>query len=1196
MSFFKIAAKNLGRAKSRTVLTVLAIGLGTALLAGITILNDSYLDSYLDGVSDELGFTDLGYKRHLNVSDGYFNISDFKADTSLENIEGYEGSTGRIVEQHFCTKNEPITEAQAFTTTFFGIDLIEDKGYGDADILTVSAEATSQLSGTPNTIEEILSLNESYVVISTWVKDVYDFQLDDTILIPHRIDISTDFDNSSTWNRYKVVAIINDFGEGRDVGFDYSKNDTTSSLRTRAMYFNISQVRKMINLTTLEVNLLYVHVNLAKIQTVYDAIQEALPADYYGHNIKSGELEKVYDSIQSMQMILIIFTLISFIIAIMLTLNTLMMSVAEQKYEVGVLRAQGIYKSEIFKMFLSEALILSLSGSLIGIGMGLGLSPLLKNIFFDAMMADSSFDLVITFNFMSILLIFGISFLISLFIGILPAYMATKIQIIEAIRGVSSGKKGKKIKKVIFPAVGVLMTAIGYVILLGANNQLHMTLIGIIPFIFGLIILSTILIPILSKGFSYVFAFFLGPFRQVTNQNLKRDPRQTKITFVMFGLAIGFLVMVSNTLNSLEIVQNRAVPRFLGADILVTSEGSTFGMDEILIADADIIKGSVERAALVNAIRIKVDDFGTWYSDLNDEPRVNMYIVEGEKFIQAINNETKMYGNQVNQELALFTALDNIPNSVIITKQLADANHLNKEVGEKVTLDIGGGFEIEATIIGITDFVSGFSESWEEPSDITPASSRGKYAIWTSWQSVIPFIDQYIAQTMPIPELDIVVKGDDHDFDYWDFTFFNATEFRNNFTNFLVGKEYENHVTIAERVWDEEKKSIAADSSLNTYNDVTTFGNLTHVAFEDTSLNGTTTFIENGKRHAYYLSVQDALDDGEYQCVITSDINASLGLGVDDVISVWYYNSTYDINRQNFTIAGVIDISSSIEAVNFNSLNPYVEGEWDVAADDSSAVIVKLNSTVSWGAQTKTLSEDLMNNTGVFEFWIAFDNTSLYFKHHLKAIRDMQDYFGSDFVFADMRWLFTQEFSYAPQWMIKVADGYDQEETLEKIKEFLLLNRMPVISWMTVDGVREAYSDEIEFQKGFFNIVLSFALIIAVLGIMINMLISISNRKREIGMMRAIGTYKKEMMKMILGETLILVFSGFLIGAIMGTLSANQLVLGLPLDAVFNLRLFIDWGMIGILFIVVFIVSIAAAALPIYRVMKLDVIEAVRAV
>jgi len=1180
-------------------LTVLAIGLGTALLAGITILNDSYLDSYLNGVSEELGFTDLGYKRHLNVSDGYFNISDFKTDTNLESIDGYEGCTGRLVEQYYCTKFEPVGEAEAFETTFFGIDLDDDKGYGDADILTISTEASSQLTGTPDNIEDIISLNESYVVITTWVKDVYDFQLDDTILIPHRIDNTTDFDNSSTWNRYKVVAIINDFGEGRDVGFDYSKNDTTSSLRTRAMYFNISEVRKMINLTTEEVNLLYVHVNLAKILDVYDGIQEVLSDEFYGHNIKSGELEKVYDSIQSMQMILIIFTLISFIIAIMLTLNTLMMSVTEQKYEVGVMRAQGIYKSEIFKMFLSEALILSLSGSIIGIGMGLGLSPLLKNIFFDAMMADSSFDLVITLNLMSILLIFGVSFLISLLIGILPAYMATKIEIIEAIRGVSSGKKGKKIKKVIFPVVGVLLTAVGYIILLGANNQLQTTLIGIIPFIFGLIIISTIFIPVLSKGFSYIFAFFLGPFRRVTNQNLKRDPRQTKITFIMFGLAIGFLVMVSNTLNSLEIVQNRAVPRFLGADILVTSEGSTFGMDEVMIADSDIINGSVESAALVNAMRIKVDDYGTWYSDPNDEPLVNMYIVEGEKFIKTINNETKMYDTQVGEELALFTALDTTPDSVIITKQLADANHLNKGVGENITLDLGGGFEIEATIIGITDFVSGFSETWEEPSDIKPAATRGKYAVWTSWQSVIPYIDEYIATTMPIPELDIVVKGDDHDFDFWDFTYFNRTEFRNNFTQFLQDKSYKDHITIAERVWDENRTTVVADSTVDAGSlNIGTNAEDIHVAFEDTSLNGTTTFVAGGKRHAYYESVQDALDDGDYQCVITSDLQ-DIGLALEDEISLWYFNDTGQLNRQNFTIAGIIEISSSIEAVNFNSLNPYVAGEWDVAADDSTAVIVKINSNCSWGNQQKPLYEDVLDNntnSGVFQFWIAFENASLYFEHHLIAIRDMQEYFGSDFIFADMRWLFTQEFSYAPRWLIKVATGYDQEETLEKIKEFLLLNKMPVISWMTVEGVREQYSDEIEFQKGFFNIVLSFALIIAVLGIMISMLISISNRKREIGMMRAIGTYKKELLKMILGETLILVFSGFLIGAIMGTLSANQLVLGLPLDAVFNLRLFIDWSMIGVLFVVVFIVSVAAAALPIYRVMKLDVIEALRAV
>ena len=108
------------------------------------------------------------------------------------------------------------------------------------------------------------------------------------------------------------------------------------------------------------------------------------------------------------------------------------------------------------------------------------------------------------------------------------------------------------------------------------------------------------------------------------------------------------------------------------------------------------------------------------------------------------------------------------------------------------------------------------------------------------------------------------------------------------------------------------------------------------------------------------------------------------------------------------------------------------------------------------------------------------------------------------------------------------------------------------------------------------------------------MFISISNRKREIGMLRAIGTYKSELIKMIIGETLILVFSGFFIGTIKGTLASRQMLPGLPMDPVFNLPSIIDYKTIGLLFLLVILISLIAAALPCYRVLKLDVIDALR--
>ncbi|MHA1437171.1 MAG: FtsX-like permease family protein [Promethearchaeota archaeon] len=1190
MSFFKIAAKNLTKVKSRTILTVLAIALGTALLAGITILNDSYLESYVNGVSEQLGYTDLGYKRHINVSDGYFYIDDFLDDTNLEKIDGYLDHTGRIVDQLICTDFEEITDDVAYETTFFGIDVENDVGYGYAEFLEWTKDVEKELDGDPEIIEDVLALNEKYVVITTWIKEVYNFELGEEIMVPLATDPLTDYDNSSTWERYTVAAVINDYAEGRDINFDYSKNKTSSIYHSRAMYFDISEVRKMENLTTDKINLLYVHVELDKIQQVYDDIKKNLPNEYYGYNIKSGELEKVYDNVRSMQLILIIFTLISFIIAIMLTLNTLMMSVNEQKYEVGVLRAQGIYKKEIFKMFFYEALLLALIGSICGILLGLVLSPMLKQIFFNTMMAESTFDLVLSIKLTSLLLVFGITFFISLLIGILPALIATRIEIIEAIRNIKTGKKGKKIRKVIFPIFGLILTGIGYYILLKSNRRIEMTLIGIIPFILGLIIISTVLIPLLSKAFSYLFAFFLGAYRKITNENLKRDPKQTKITFIMFGLAIGFLVMISNVLYSVEIVQKKAIPRYLRADIIIYSEGSTFGMDDLLIEDEDIIDGSVESAALLSSLRVKVDDYGTFYSDKNDEPRVNFYIIEGEKFEEA-NNEIEMADSDGLSNEEIFQKLDNQINSTIVCQQLLDKDHLDKEIGDLIEVDLGG-FKFKLEIIGIADFVSGFSETWEEPSDIKPAEKNGKYCLWVSWNSIIPLIDDYFDW---LPQLDILVKGDNHDADFWDFPPFNGTSFRHQFKQFTNDKGYKG-MKIAERVWDQNASTAIADSGYdlsylmshpNSYKDV-------HIAFLNTSLEGTTEFYK--KKDNSYETISDALIDGKDYCVITKDIYDDLGLDINDKITVWHKNGTgpSDYTQKNLTIAGIIKIDETIEAVNFHSQNPYVSGNYDVAEDDSTAIIVNINTTSAF--TSKRLYQEFFNSSKIFEFWIKFNTTEDYFDYHLKIVNELEEFFGPDFVFADMRWIYTQEFSYAPTWMIQVSDEDKQEKTLEQIKEFLLLNKMPVISWITADELQEQYSDQINFQKAFFNIVLSFALIIAVLGIMINMLISISNRKREIGMMRAIGTYKRDMIKMILGETLILVLSGFIIGAIMGTFAAKQLLLGLPLDAVFDLRLYIDYISILILFGIVLIISIVAAALPCYKVLKLDVIEAIRAI
>jgi putative ABC transport system permease protein len=65
------------------------------------------------------------------------------------------------------------------------------------------------------------------------------------------------------------------------------------------------------------------------------------------------------------------------VVGMFLVYNTLSVSVAERRHDIGVLRSVGATRDQVSRLFLGEALLLGLLGSLIGIPLGLGLARLL---------------------------------------------------------------------------------------------------------------------------------------------------------------------------------------------------------------------------------------------------------------------------------------------------------------------------------------------------------------------------------------------------------------------------------------------------------------------------------------------------------------------------------------------------------------------------------------------------------------------------------------------------------------------------------------------------------------------------------------------------------------------------------------------------------------------------------------------------
>ena len=105
-------------------------------------------------------------------------------------------------------------------------------------------------------------------------------------------------------------------------------------------------------------------------------------------------------------------------------MNIMLASVTERTREIGIRRAIGAKRKQIVGQFLIETVVLSTTGGLIGIGIGL-LIPWLVTYFAGMATIVSARSLVLSL---------GISMTVGILFGIYPAFQAANLDPIEALR------------------------------------------------------------------------------------------------------------------------------------------------------------------------------------------------------------------------------------------------------------------------------------------------------------------------------------------------------------------------------------------------------------------------------------------------------------------------------------------------------------------------------------------------------------------------------------------------------------------------------------------------------------------------------------------------------------------------------------------------------------------------------------------
>ena len=120
------------------------------------------------------------------------------------------------------------------------------------------------------------------------------------------------------------------------------------------------------------------------------------------------------------------------------------------------------------------------------------------------------------------------------------------------------------------------------------------------------------------------------------------------------------------------------------------------------------------------------------------------------------------------------------------------------------------------------------------------------------------------------------------------------------------------------------------------------------------------------------------------------------------------------------------------------------------------------------------------------------------------------------------------------------------------------------------------------------TIVSSIALIAAGIGIMNIMLVSVTERTREIGIRRAIGAKKRNIMTQFIMEAIVLCEVGGVIGVVLGILGGNVLAWYMKVPPAIP----VDWIVLGLL--ICSVVGIVFGTYPAYKAANLDPIESLR--
>ncbi|MEV5378086.1 FtsX-like permease family protein [Streptomyces nondiastaticus] len=177
------------------------------------------------------------------------------------------------------------------------------------------------------------------------------------------------------------------------------------------------------------------------------------------------------------------------------------------------------------------------------------------------------------------------------------------------------------------------------------------------------------------------------------------------------------------------------------------------------------------------------------------------------------------------------------------------------------------------------------------------------------------------------------------------------------------------------------------------------------------------------------------------------------------------------------------------------------------------------------------------------------------------------------------------------QVMVKTKNGAG-----ESVKESLrkTLGDNPAIQIQTKKDISNGIAKGINLLLNVLYGLLAMAVVVAVLGVINTLAMSVFERQQEIGMLRAIGLDRKGIKRMVRLESLVISLFGGVMGIGLGVFfgwAAGDLIA----KALNTYELVLPWGRMGLFLLLAAVVGVLAALWPARRAAKLNMLSAIKA-